>query len=203
MSQKNSIFYNLLSSPNIYIILQKLMSATSVRKNFVKKHIKKGDNVIDVGSGPSSILSDLPEINYYGYDINSSHIEYAKNKYSNKNFHFFCKKFDKNEIHKLPRFDCALLLGLVHHLNDKQFNTTIRLIKNVLKKNGKILILDNIIVKNQNFISKFLIKNDKGDNIRNLDQYKIILNKYFRKIKYQINSQVFIPYTWLKIICYK
>ena len=203
MSQKNSIFYNFLSSTYIYIGLQKLMSATYVRKNFVKNHIKKGHNVIDVGSGPSSILSDLPEINYYGYDINSSHIEYAKKKYPNKNFHFFCKKLNKNEIYKLPKFDCALLLGLVHHLNDKEFITIICLIKNLLKKNGKILILDNVIVKNQNFISRFLIKNDKGDNIRSLNQYKIILNKYFSKIKYQVNNQRFIPYTWLKITCHK
>jgi hypothetical protein len=103
----------------------------------------------------------------------------------------------------LPKFDCALLLGLVHHLNDKEFITTIRLIKNSLKKNGKILILDNLIVKNQNFVSRFLIENDKGDNIRSLDQYKIILNKYFSKIKYQVYNQTFIPYTWLKITCRK
>ena len=100
-------------------------------------------------------------------------------------------------------FDCALLLGLVHHLNDKEFITIIRLIKNTLKKNGKILILDNVIVKNQNFMSRFLIKSDKGDNIRSLDQYKLILNKFFSKIKYQVNNQAFIPYTWLKITCYK
>ena len=203
MSQKNSIFYNFLSNAYIYIGIQKLMSATYVRKNFVKDHIKKGHNVIDVGSGPSTILSDLPEINYYGYDINSSHIEYAKKKYPNKNFHFFCKKLNNNEIYKLPRFDCALLLGLVHHLNDKEFISIIRLIKNSLKKNGKILILDNLIVKNQNFVSRFLIENDKGDNIRSLDQYKIILNKHFSKIKYQVYNQTFIPYTWLKIICHK
>jgi SAM-dependent methyltransferase len=203
MSQKNSIFYNFLFGAYIYIGLQKLMSATYVRKNFVKNHIKEGYNIMDVRSGPSSILSDLPEINYYGYDINSSHIEYAKKKYPNKNFHFFCKKLNKNEIYKLPMFDCALLLGLVHHLNDKEFISTIRLIKNLLKKNGKILILDNVITKNQNFISRFLIKNDKGDNIRRLDQYKIILNKYFSKIKYQVNNQTFIPYTWLKITCHK
>ena len=88
MSQKNSIFYNFLSSTYIYIGLQKLMSATYVRKNFVKNHIKKGYNLIDMRSGPSSMLIDLPEINYYGYDINSSHIEYGKKKYPNK---IFCK----------------------------------------------------------------------------------------------------------------
>ena len=138
MSQKNSKFYNFLSSTYIYIILQKLMSATYIRKNFVKNLINKGYNLFDVGSGPSSIINDLPEINYYSYDINRSHIKYAKKKYPNKNF-----------------------------------------------------------------ISRFLIKNDKGDNIRSLDQYKLILNKYFSEIKYQVNNQVLIPCTWLKMTCYK
>jgi 2-polyprenyl-3-methyl-5-hydroxy-6-metoxy-1,4-benzoquinol methylase len=203
MSEKTNIIHNILSSIYIYIFLQKLMSATNVRKNFVRKHIKTGHNVIDVGSGPSLILNDLPKINYYGYDINSSYIKYAKKKYSNKNFHFFCKELSKNEISKLPNFDCALLLGLVHHLNDKEFDNIICLLKKSLKENGKILILENLITKNQNFISRFLIKNDKGYNIRTLSQYKLILNKYFSKIKYEVINQTFIPYTWLKIICYK
>lgn len=203
MSQKNNFFYKLISNKYIYIFLQKIMSATTVRKNFVKRHIKKNYNVIDVGSGLSTILEGLPKINYYGYDINSSHIKHAKKKYSKKNYHFYCKIFSKNEISKLPRFDCALLLGIVHHLNDKEFLEIIRLIASSLKKNGKILILDNVITSKQNFISRFLIKSDKGDNIRNLNQFKLILSKYFSKIQYKINHQIFIPYTWLKIICYK
>jgi len=203
MSQKSNLFYNFISNKYIYIFLQKLMSATSVRKNFVKVHIKKDFNVIDVGSGLSTIIEGLPSINYYGYDINRAHIKYAKKKYFKKNFHFYCKRLTKNEILGLPKFDCALLLGIVHHLNDNEFKTMISLIKKSLKKNGKILILDNVITQKQNFISKFLIKRDKGDNIRNLNQFKLILNKYFSKIKYKINHQRFIPYTWLKIVCYK
>ena len=95
------------------------------------------------------------------------------------------------------------MLGLLHHLNDKEFIATIHLIKNSLKINGRILILDNVLIKNQNFVSKFLINNDKGNNVRSLDQFKLILKKYFTKIKFEIINQKFIPYTWLKIICYK
>ena len=203
MSQKSNFFYRFISNEYIYIFLQKIMSATTVRKNFVITHIERDFNVIDVGSGLSTILEGLPSINYYGYDINCSNIKYAKKKYPKKNFHFYCKRLTINEISRLPKFDCALLLGIAHHLNDHEFETLIYLIKKSLKKNGKILILDNLITNKQNFISKFLIKSDKGDNIRNLNQFKLILNKYFSKIKYKINHQRFIPYTWLKIICYK
>lgn len=203
MSQKNNLFYNLLSNVHIYNFIQNIMSATHVRENFVKKYIKKGFNVIDIGSGPSLILRRLPVINYYGFDINHVYINYAKKKYIGKNFHFFCERLTKKRILKLPKFDCALLLGIAHHLNDKEFESILNLIKISLKKNGRILILDNVLTKRQNFISNFLIRNDKGDNIRELKEFRIILNRFFKKIKYKIENQVFIPYTWLKIVCYK
>jgi len=203
MSQKDNLFYSLLSNVYIYNFFQKIMSATRVREEFVKKHIKKEFNVIDVGSGPSSILRRLPKINYYGFDIDPFYINYAKIKYPKKNFNFFCEKLTKKKIFKLPKFDCALLLGIVHHLNDVEFKKILNLIKIRLKKRGKILILDSVLTKKQNFISRFLIKKDRGDNIRKLKDFKFILNKYFKKINYKIDHQKFIPYTWLKIVCYK
>jgi ubiquinone/menaquinone biosynthesis C-methylase UbiE len=89
MSENNNLFYKILTNTYIYICFQRLMSATYVRKKFVKNHIKKGYNVLDVGCGPSSILNDLPKINYYGYDINSSYIKYAKKKISKQELSFF------------------------------------------------------------------------------------------------------------------
>jgi len=203
MTQKNNLFYNLLSNVHIYNFIQNIMSATQVREKFVKKYIKKGFNVIDIGSGPSLILRELPIINYYGFDINPLHINYAKKRYIGKNFNFFCERLTKKRILKLPKFDCALLLGIVHHLSNDEFGSILNMIKTSLKKNGKMLILDNVITKNQNFLSNFLIRYDKGDNVRELKEFKIILSKYFDKIKYKIENQAFIPYTWLKIVCYK
>ena len=81
MSQKNNLFYNFISSKFIYIFLQKVMSSTYVRKNFVKGYVKKNYNVLDVGSGLSTILEGLPEINYYGFDIDIDNIKYAKKKF--------------------------------------------------------------------------------------------------------------------------
>ena len=51
----------------------------------------------------STILSYLNEPNYYGYDINSDNIEYAK-KFGNRGV-FENKPFSENEINKLPKFN--------------------------------------------------------------------------------------------------
>ena len=47
------------------------MSGTSFRKKIVKKYITKHNvKVLDIGCGPAEILDTLPEIKYYGFDIN-------------------------------------------------------------------------------------------------------------------------------------
>ena len=125
-----------------------------------------------------------------------------------KNFHikiiiFFCKKFNINEINKLPKFDYVFLFGIIHHLNNTELKKIIFLIKKILKKNGKLLILDNILIKKQNIIARALIKLDKGNYIRNLSDYEFFLKNNFNKFSYSIINQKFIPYTWFTSVCGK
>ena len=98
-------------------------------------------------------------------------------------------------------FDCVLLFGILHHLNDNEINNLIPLIKKVLKKGGKIITEDPILIKNQNLVARFIINKDRGDNVRNKKGYLNILNKYFKKIKSRIYHQKFIPYTWFVMVC--
>ena len=52
-------------------MVQRVMSATSFREKIVKKYITKLNvKVLDIGCGPAEILSTLPNIQYYGFDIN-------------------------------------------------------------------------------------------------------------------------------------
>ena len=61
------------------------MSSLSFNEAIVKKYVKKKNiNILDVGCGPADILESLDNINYYGYDINESYINFAKNKYKKK-----------------------------------------------------------------------------------------------------------------------
>ena len=201
MSQKTNNIYSLFSNTLFYSLSQKIMSGTSFRENIAKKYIKKDKlKVLDIGCGPAEILNSLPRVKYFGYDINPAYINYAKKKYKNKG-NFYCKKFTKKEIKKLPMFDCVLLFGILHHLNDNEINNLIPLIKKVLKKGGKIITEDPILIKNQNLIARFIINKDRGDNVRDKKGYLKILNKYFKRIKSKIYHQKFIPYTWFVMVC--
>ena len=201
MIEKNKGIYSILSSIFFYSLFQKIMSGTSFRKKIVKKFIyKKGLKVLDVGCGPAEILDSLPKIEYFGYDINPAYINFAKKKYKKKG-NFFCKEFTNKELKKLPKFDYVLLLGILHHLSDDQIKKLMTIIKKILKKKGNIIIEDPIFVKNQNPIAKFIIKMDRGGNVKDKEGYLNLIKKYFKKVESKIYHQKFIPYTWFVMKC--
>ena len=204
MSQRSSTLYNLINNPYVYKFIQKMMSGTSLRKKIIKVNIKKKNlNILDIGCGPAEIIDHIPECKYYGYDIDKRSISYAKKKYSNKNYHFFCKKFESKEIKKLPKFDFVILFGILHHLNNSQAKNILALCKKRMKKNSKLLTEDPIFIKNQNFIAKFLISKDRGKNVREKKGYLNLLNTQFKKLKFKTLHQPFIPYTWFTTVCKK
>ena len=85
MSQRNKGIYSFLSNTFFYSMVQRVMSATAFREKIVKKYITKPNvKVLDIGCGPAEILSTLPNIQYYGFDINPIYINSAKKKYEHK-----------------------------------------------------------------------------------------------------------------------
>lgn len=204
MSQRINQIYNFINSPLVYRIIQYIMSGTSFRNSIIKKNIKKSNlKILDIGCGPAQILEQIPRCDYYGYDIDQRSIQYAKKKYRKKNYHFYCKKFNKTEIKKLPKFDFVIFFGILHHLSNKEADKMLTLCKRIMKKNSKLLTEDPILVEKQNIIAKFLIEKDRGINVRQKKEYINLLKKHFKKIKNKVTHQFFIPYTWFTTICSK
>jgi 2-polyprenyl-3-methyl-5-hydroxy-6-metoxy-1,4-benzoquinol methylase len=202
MSQKTTGIYKILSFFLFYRLTQRIMSGVSFRSNFVKNFIKNKNNyILDIGCGTADILESIPNNYYYGFDISQNYINYAKNKFYKNNYHFFNEKFNQNSIKKLPKFDFVILFGILHHLSNIEIDSLCFNVKKVLKKNGVILIVDPVLIKKQNFISKLLIKLDRGKNIKNFKEYNVTLKKYFKNITYKITHQKFIPYTWYSAAC--
>ena len=204
MSQRTNILHNFLNNPFVYKLIQKIMSGTSFRKNIIMQNIKdKNLKILDIGCGPAEILDYIPSCEYYGYDIDQRSINYAKKKYQNNNHHFFCKQFNEKELIKLPKFDFIILFGILHHLDNKQAKKIINLCKRKMKKDTRLLTEDPILIENQNIIAKFLIKSDRGTNVRREKEYLNLFKPNFKYIKAKITNQFFIPYTWFTVVCKK
>lgn len=204
MTQRKNQIYNFINNPLIYKIIQGVMSGTSFRNSIIKKNITKNNlKILDIGCGPAQILEHIPKCDYYGYDIDRRSIQYAKKKYYQKNYHFYCKKFNKTELKKLPKFDFIIFFGILHHLSNKEVYEILKLCKKIMKKNSKLLTEDPILLENQNVFAKFLIKKDRGLNVRDKQEYINLLKKHFKKIKNKVTHQYFIPYTWFTTVCSK
>ena len=203
MSQKTSGLHKIFSYPFFYSLTQKIMSGVSTRGALVKNIINKNSKILDIGCGTAKIIESLPIVDYYGYDISKKYINYAKKKYSSKQNKFFCKKFNSNELSKLPKFDFILLFGIIHHLDDDELHDMLPDLKRALKKNGKLITCDPVFIKNQNFIANFLIKKDVGENVRYKGSYIKHLSRHFNKIKFKIKNQKLVPYTWFSTQCQK
>ncbi len=204
MTQRSGTIYNLINNPIVYKIIQKVMSGTSFRANFIKKNIKKKNlKILDIGCGPAEILAHIPECEYYGYDIDRRSINYAKKKFSQKNCHFYNKRFNETDIKKLPKFDCVIFFGILHHLNNCEINKLLNLCKKKMKKNSKLFTEDPVIIENQNIIARSLILKDRGKNVRRKKEYLKILKKHFKNVAPKITHQIFIPYTWFTTVCSK
>ena len=116
---------------------------------------------------------------------------------------FFCKQFNEKELIKLPKFDFIILFGILHHLDNKQAKKIINLCKRKMKKDTRLLTEDPILIENQNIIAKFLIKSDRGTNVRREKEYLNLFKPNFKYIKAKITNQFFIPYTWFTVVCKK
>ena len=95
MSQRSSIIYNLINSPAIYKLIQKIMMGTSLEK-IIENNIKKENlNILDIGCGPAEVIDNFPHSNYYGFDIDKRSIQYAKKNILKVTFIFIVKSLKK------------------------------------------------------------------------------------------------------------
>lgn len=153
-----------------------------VFKKIINKEvkIKKSINVLDVGCGTGIISPLFSQSNYTGIDIDRKLVDFAKRKYG---YSFQVMNSEKISFPK-NSFDLVLVAGVIHHLSDRQSRNTLSEMKKVLKKNGKLLIIEAIPpIDNYNFLGHFIRHLDEGHNIRNIREYDDMFKKYFRVIK--------------------
>ena len=204
MSQVTTGVRSLLSSPLVYETFQYMMGASKGRDKFVSRFIKPYDvkTILDIGCGPAEILSCLDNVDYYGYDISTRYIESAKHRYADKG-KFFNKAITMEDLADKPKFDFVLMHGLLHHVDD---NTAIKLLTvahAALKTGGRLVTADGCLVEKQNPIARFLIKNDRGQNVKTQSGYTNLVNNVFEEVKPHIHHQSWIPYTLCYLECTK
>lgn len=105
----------------------------------LKKHIKDGEKVLDLGCGNGRLfeLFKGKNVDYTGIDLSEEFIKKANKKYGN---HFQVANFLKLPFEN-NRFDSIWVIAAFHHIPSAEFRlNTLREIRRVLKKEGRIII---------------------------------------------------------------
>ena len=192
----------ILSNPVVYSSLQRIMGGHQSRSRFVKDFVRPhaGMKVLDIGCGPADILAYLPEVDYWGFDISDAYIQRARALFGCRG-KFQCRELVVADIENMPSFDVVLALGLIHHLGDEEAVGIMRLAYKALKPGGRLLTVDPCLDSGQNPIARFLVSNDRGQNVRNKAAYASVANAVFKSPRIEVRHQRWIPYTHCFMEC--
>lgn len=195
----------ILSNPKIYDLFQNIMGADVIRQELVSDFIRPKENfrILDIGCGTARILDYLPkDVSYYGFDLSQIYIDDAIARYGNRG-NFNCALVEQATIDSLEPFDAVIAVGILHHLDNPQAIALMRLAHSSLKHGGRLITIDPTLLDEQNMIAKYLVKNDRGQNVRSPEDYYLLPNRIFTKVTGLVKHRAFIPYTHWIMECQK
>jgi SAM-dependent methyltransferase len=194
---------SVLSLPAAYRAFRTLVSGNL--PDFVREYIpaKAGDRVLDIGCGPGDILMFLPDVHYVGFDSEPKYIEAAQRRYGNRG-KFFCERVSHSTLQEHDAFDIVLAIGVVHHLDDSEAVQLFELAHSALRSGGMLVTLDGCYVEGQSPFARRMLDNDRGDFVRNEQQYVALASQMFSQCKPAIRHDLLrLPYTHLILQCTK
>lgn len=198
---------SILTVPLLYRMFKALIGSAGaqrwVMENFWR--IKPGQKIVDIGCGPGTMIDLLPDgTRYVGFDISDRYIEYAKRKYSgNADIKFLVgepEKFALDTPAEMQGADLAIINGVLHHLDDEQATTALRLARKALKPTGRLVCLENCFLLRQSPVARWIISRDRGRNIRTEPEWKALVAGVFPDFAtYILTGHIRIPYTHIII----
>lgn len=152
----------------------------------LQKSGKDKASILDVGCGPATNADCFTGWKYLGVDLNPDYIKVAASRFPH--LRFAVADAAKLNI-DAEKFDVVLINSLMHHLNDAECADLLRGIKPALTENSVIIAQEPITPGKKKRIMRFLMKQDRGDYFRPLEEWK----KVFRTNGYQIVAEEFYP----------
>ncbi len=203
--QKNTLprIRDILAKPQMYNVFQGLVRGKAFYQYYIHEWMKPSEHfkVLDIGCGTAEILNYLPNVEYFGFDMNQSYITYAKKRYSSRN-KFKCQRVDETTLKGLGKFDLVMANGIIHHLDDDESIKLFHLVESALNDTGRFVSFDGCYEPGQSSIARYLLDGDRGEYVRNKGQYLTLAGSVFDDIKTDCRHDILrVPYTLLFMEC--
>ena len=180
----------------VYEALQIACGRDKAVSDILKKiPIPPNSSVLDIGCGTGFLVPFLPhETMYTGIDLEPNYIKSGKLRYPR--MEFILGGCDQLDAHLKPKqtFDYVIALGLFHHTDDNVFLNSLASAKKHLNRGGQIIVFEPTYISGQGHISKWLMGKDRGQSIRDYNEWVRLFKSIFPEGKAQVFNAYRIPY---------
>lgn len=206
-THRDTGLHRILDRAGVYEAVQDLLLRKRARERYVRDYIRPfpGCRILDIGCGPASILSHLPESigEYVGFDMNPGYIETARRRWGHRG-RFQCQKVQAAALPEGDTYDIVLANGIVHHLDDTEAIQLFDVACRALRPGGRLVTYDNVYIENQHWLARWLIARDRGGAVRTQLGYEALAHHRFPQVESAIlHDTLRVPYTILVMCCIK
>jgi SAM-dependent methyltransferase len=180
----------ILGTSGGYRTFRRLIKADRSMKVIVDEYVKPTPHcrVLDIGCGNADLAHLLPvDVSYLGLDNNPQYIENAKARGVN------VIEAHVDELGNLgyDPFDVVVAVGLLHHLDDSTAVDLIADVSKVLNPHGRLVTVDPVNHPNQSYVSRTIMRFDRGRYIRKENGYADLIGQAFDSasivVRYDLN----------------
>ena len=185
----------ILSSSVVFDSFQSLVGAPRLFGKFLDYvRPQAGQHLLDIGCGVGATLRHLPGgVRYTGIDISPAYIDAARERFGDRG------RFIATDVGEavLPRshFDCAIAVGVMHHLNNQTAHSMLKLARHALRPGGSLYTVDPCYTADQSSIGRWITSKDRGQFVRDLEGYRRLFDTHGRTETSIVKGLLRIPYT--------
>ena len=172
-----------LETPLAWNLSQFVLGGNTRKQKLYRSLFTATGKIMDFGCADGNTFAAFKDFDYYGVDIDSKFIDYARRKYKDyPNAHWISADILNNPF-EANIFDYVLFAETGHHIPDDKLGLVLQALISVVKKGGRLYLVDHVSKPGQDsWWLKQLIKFDQGQFTRTEAQYLDILGSLHDRV---------------------